>query len=215
MKNYTQNSKLNAKLLIVGSVVALLVAFAPFVGFANDDSHDGEDRDNRSEANFEQKLEVKLNNEHSNSIWKRLAAFFNRADIDTKAEFQAEFKRAKAQAKAEAKSERKNAKIEVRADVSAPVISNVRISSTTSGGATISWKTNEPSNSKVFFTKIFPVDIAASTTANVSADAMVKNHSVNLTNLSADTLYYFKTQSADGSQNVQLSGTGAFMTTAQ
>ncbi len=259
----------------------------------NNDDDDSKDSKAKVKANFEQKLETKLNHPKSNSIFKRMASFFRndndddkdgKKDGDVKAAVITDLKvssidpnRAVITWKTDVRANTSvwygktagvntsvdaNAKIKARvlnhrialknldantqyfvvvgsvnkdgevtksaeisfttpvtttapADTTAPVISNVRISAVSSTSATIAWNTNESSSSKIFFSKIFPIDLQASTTASATGDANVKNHSITLNNLSANTLYYFKLQSGDGSNNVNLTGTGAFMTSAQ
>ncbi len=292
---------------IVASVLALAIASAPFVGLANDDGDRAnpvkfniEDKieqkgnlnaglkafkaDADINAKFEAKLEKKLDNPNSNSIWKRLAGFFKnekenrpRTDLgvavvisnasalserphqatltwttDVRANSLVWYgtaagistsgdanvaRRGKVlnhkvilgRLEANTKyyvvvgSMNKEGKLTVSAETSfttpaapvdtvAPVIRNVGISAVTANSAKISWNTSEPSDSKVFYSKITPIALDASTTASVSADAKVTNHALNLTGLEANTVYYFKAQSTDGANNVSLTGTGAFMT---
>ena len=72
-----------------------------------------------------------------------------------------------------------------------PVISNVQASGITSSTATITWSTDQASNSQV--------DYGTSTSYgfSVSNSASVTSHSVQLTGLSASTLYHYRVDSTD------------------
>lgn len=95
-------------------------------------------------------------------------------------------------------------------DSTPPVISNVTSSGITSSSATITWDTDEYSNSVVRYgTDGGPdYDYVAS-----SAD-MVVNHSVLLSGLSPSTMYYHIVESTDASNNTATSAEYSFTTTA-
>ena len=76
------------------------------------------------------------------------------------------------------------------ADTTAPVISNLTISSITSTSATITWNTNEPSTSGVDY------GTSAYDLSSESLD-MTTNHSITLTNLNPGMLYHFRVRSSD------------------
>lgn len=82
-------------------------------------------------------------------------------------------------------------------DVTAPTISNVTTSSIALNRATISWTTNELSNGTVNFgtTPEF------GSLAGSLYDYTSSTHSVTLTGLNGNTLYYFKVNSADATGN--------------
>lgn len=96
-------------------------------------------------------------------------------------------------------------------DTTAPVISNIgiQVGNTTS---TISWTTNELATGKVFYSTVTPVDV--NTATSVSDANLVASHSLNITGLSANTLYHFIVVSSDGSSNKTTSSEGTFTTTA-
>jgi hypothetical protein len=76
-------------------------------------------------------------------------------------------------------------------------------------GATISWTTNEPSDSQAEF----------GTTTNYGqstslSPALLTNHSVSLNSLVASTLYHFRVRSRDAAGNLATSGDFTFTTTA-
>ena len=81
-------------------------------------------------------------------------------------------------------------------DDTAPTISNVAHAVSSDGTATISWDTNEVSNSRVDF----GTD-PGSLTASVSSSTLVTSHSVQLTGLSSSTTYYYRVSSADAASN--------------
>jgi hypothetical protein len=84
-------------------------------------------------------------------------------------------------------------------DTTAPMISNIQVTSTTDTIAVIEWATDEHSNSQVQY------GTSSNTWGNYPSSkndsAMVTNHSVTLTGLSASTTYYFRVGSTDMSSN--------------
>jgi len=93
------------------------------------------------------------------------------------------------------------------ADTTAPVISAVTSSSITSGAATVTWTTDEGSDSQVEFGptasygQSTPLDITLAT-----------SHSVNLTGLASNTTYHFRVKSKDAAQNLAAGGDNTFLT---
>jgi len=96
-------------------------------------------------------------------------------------------------------------------DITNPIISNIDTltSPTTS---TVSWTTDEPSNSEVFYSLNTPVDVNAVTTPSISNKSLVKNHSLNIPGLTPGTIYHFIVKSADVTSNTTISSESAFMT---
>ncbi len=94
-------------------------------------------------------------------------------------------------------------------DTTPPVISSVAISSITDSGATISWTTNEASDSQVDCGTTS--SYGSSTTLNTT---MVTSHSQALSGLTASTTYHFHVKSKDASSNLATSGDYTFMTTS-
>ena len=80
-------------------------------------------------------------------------------------------------------------------DNTPPVISNVASSSITGNSATITWDTDELSDSVVRYGTTTPPG------STESDAAMVTSHSITLTNLSESTTYYYEVQSTDASSN--------------
>jgi hypothetical protein len=99
-------------------------------------------------------------------------------------------------------------------DTTAPVISSVN-SSPLQTEATVTWLTNENSNSTVFYsTTSASLDVNATATPRVSKSSMTKDHSVKIENLATSTTYYFKVASKDAAGNVSYSDTMSFVTKA-
>ncbi len=94
------------------------------------------------------------------------------------------------------------------ADVTPPVISNVVAGSITTSGATITWTTNEASNSVVNY------GLTTSYGSNSSNASMVTNHSIALSGLTANTLYHYRVNSTDASNNTATSTDFTFTTSA-
>ncbi len=96
-------------------------------------------------------------------------------------------------------------------DSTAPVISSVASGSLALTSATITWTTNEQSNSVVEY----GTSTAYGSTAGSEVEA-VTSHSVTLSSLSANTLYYYRVRSRDASGNLATSdnsGNGYTFTT--
>lgn len=87
-------------------------------------------------------------------------------------------------------------------DTTPPVISIVTSTNVTDSGATITWTTNEASNSIVTY------GTTTSPTSEASDAAMVTNHSVTITGLSVATTYYYKVQSTDVAGNTATDNNG-------
>ena len=95
------------------------------------------------------------------------------------------------------------------ADTTSPVISGVSATNITTSSATITWTTNEASNTQVDYGTT--ASYGQSTAVNT---AMVTTHSVNLSNLSADTIYHYRVKSRDQAGNLATSGDFTFRTAA-
>src|SRR6266540_3266041 len=102
-----------------------------------------------------------------------------------------------------------NVRLEVVTDTTAPDISNVAAAGVTTSGATITWTTNENSDSQVEY---------GTTTAYGQSTALnpapVTAHSRGLSGLTSGTLYHYRVRSRDAAGNLAVSGDFTF-TTAQ
>ena len=94
-------------------------------------------------------------------------------------------------------------------DITAPIISGTSASGVTSGSATITWTTNEASDSRVDFGTT--ADYGSSTALNSS---LVTSHSQTLSGLAANTTYHFRVKSRDAAGNLVMSGDQVFKTAA-
>ncbi|MFA4935483.1 MAG: S8 family serine peptidase [Candidatus Methanoperedens sp.] len=91
----------------------------------------------------------------------------------------------------------------VAPDTAPPVISGVAVSGVTDTRTTITWNTDEPSDSMVRYgTGTIPSTVAYNSTP-------VTGHSITLTGLSAGTTYRFEVQSTDSSSNTAVDNNGS------
>lgn len=95
----------------------------------------------------------------------------------------------------------------IAADTTAPVISSISSSAITSSGATISWTTNELSDTQIQYGTT--TAYGSTTSRNTS---MVITHSQSLTGLSPSTLFHFRVLSRDAAGNSAISGDNIFTT---
>gem|GEM_PF-5512926 len=91
-------------------------------------------------------------------------------------------------------------------DTIAPAISNVSSANETNQSAVIIWQTDEDANSTV----AYGVDLSLGSFG--SNASFVKNHSISLSGLANNTLYYFNVTSCDGVGNCNSSGAYNFTT---
>src|SRR6266508_3806400 len=99
-------------------------------------------------------------------------------------------------------------RVEVELDTTAPVISSVAAGSITTTGATITWNTNENSDSQVEYGT--DQTYGHSTTLN---PALVTVHSQGLSGLTAGTPYHYRVKSKDAAGNLAMSGDFTFTAT--
>jgi hypothetical protein len=95
-------------------------------------------------------------------------------------------------------------------DTQAPIISLIN---TTVGTSTIdvTWNTNEPATSKVYYSTTTPINTASSTF--VQNGSLVNSHNLKITGLSTSTLYYLMIESVDAAINTATSSTFSTTTT--
>lgn len=92
------------------------------------------------------------------------------------------------------------------ADVTPPVISNVQATLITETTVTITWTTDEASDSRVDY------GLTSGYGSNQTDASLVTSHSVQITGLTANTLYHFKVTSKDASNNSSESTDATFTT---
>ena len=96
-------------------------------------------------------------------------------------------------------------------DTLAPVISNLSAKPNTVK-STITWNTNEKSDSTVFWSTSAGVNVNSSSTLNLTKSDRVKEHKLVIENLNASTTYYFVVRSKDAYGNTSTSTEGSFTT---
>jgi hypothetical protein len=94
------------------------------------------------------------------------------------------------------------------ADNTPPVISSIASSGVTSSGASITWSTNEGSDSTVQYGTTTTYDSSAANPAMVTA------HALSLSNLSPGTVYHYRVRSKDAAGNSATSSDRTFTTVA-
>lgn len=99
-------------------------------------------------------------------------------------------------------------------DTTAPVISAVNATSTTATSTNITWLTDEKSNSKAWYNTVTPL-IVGTSTPMVSSSALVKEHDLMISGLTASTTYYYLVASSDVSGNNATSTESSFTTRSQ
>lgn len=92
-------------------------------------------------------------------------------------------------------------------DTTAPILTNILVSNLTPSGATITWTTNEGSDTQVEYG--LTTSYGSSTTPNA---AMVTSHSQALSSLTAITLYHYRVKSRDAAGNLKTSADFTFTT---
>jgi len=95
-----------------------------------------------------------------------------------------------------------------QSDTTPPTISNVSPGTPSTTDATITWSTNEASNTQVEYG--LTTSYGSSTTLN---GALVTSHSAALSGLAANTRYFYRVRSADAAGNLGVA-TGSFQTAA-
>jgi hypothetical protein len=93
-------------------------------------------------------------------------------------------------------------------DTTPPVISDVSASDITETGAVITWTTDEPCSYSVDY----GLTSEYGATASSILSELVTNPSINLSGLSADTIYHYRVKSEDASGNEAISGDYVFTT---
>ena len=85
-------------------------------------------------------------------------------------------------------------------DDAAPLITGVSATPKSDGTATITWTTNEPSDSRVDYGTA-----PGSLTSSKTESGLVTSHSIELTGLTPNTTYHYRVTSADGAANAAAS----------
>lgn len=96
-------------------------------------------------------------------------------------------------------------------DTTSPTLGAASVSNVSSTTATVAWTTNEPSTSKVYYAAGSSLNLG--TASSVSSAALLSNHSLIVSGLSASTTYSYAVQSQDAFGNTSTSATSSFSTT--
>lgn len=99
--------------------------------------------------------------------------------------------------------------VTVSNDITPPVISSVAAPFITSSGVTITWTTDEPSDTRIEYG--LTISYGSSTTLNTT---LVTSHSVTLSALAPSTLYHYRVKSRDAAGNLATSADFTFTTLA-
>ncbi|MBZ9572123.1 peptidoglycan-binding protein [Patescibacteria group bacterium] len=99
-------------------------------------------------------------------------------------------------------------------DTIAPVISELSAIDTTTTSTMITWLTNEPADSKVWYDTVTPLVIPDSTPMESSLD-LVLDHNIALFSLTPSTTYHYLVSSADAVGNTTTSTEEAFNTLSE
>ncbi|TAK03045.1 MAG: hypothetical protein EPO39_12735 [Candidatus Manganitrophaceae bacterium] len=94
-------------------------------------------------------------------------------------------------------------------DTTPPILSGIAAGNLTSGGATLSWTTNEPADTQIQYGTT--TAYGASTSLNT---ALTTTHSQSVTGLTGSTTYHFRVLSKDAAGNLAASGDNTFTTPA-
>ncbi len=101
--------------------------------------------------------------------------------------------------------------VSIISDITSPIISNIE-TKVNKTDATISWITNEPTTSSIFYNATTTVDVNNSNTPKVVDSKLVTKHSLNIPLLVSSTLYHFIIKSVDAANNAVTSIEYAFHT---
>jgi hypothetical protein len=100
-------------------------------------------------------------------------------------------------------------KTAIPVDITAPALSAVAAGNVSETGATITWTTDEASDSRVEF------GVSTAYGSSTSLDlSLVTGHAMTLANLTPGTLYHYRVLSRDAAGNVAVSGDMSFTTPA-
>src|SRR5439155_7685948 len=102
-----------------------------------------------------------------------------------------------------------SAAVSVTADNAPPVMSSVSAGGLTTSAATITWATDEASDSQVEYGLT-----SAYGQVTALASALVTSHSLGLSGLSASTVYHYRVKSRDAAGNLAVSADFTFTTVA-
>lgn len=91
-------------------------------------------------------------------------------------------------------------------DTIPPVISNIQVINITSDSVTVTWETDEPASSIIYYGETDSYGLS------VIDGNLLTSHSLNITGLDPETLYHFNIWATDASTNTSQSGDNTFTT---
>jgi len=94
------------------------------------------------------------------------------------------------------------------ADTTPPAISSIQTTNITDTSATITWTTDENADSNVNYA----TTPSASSPTSITDATLATSHSINLTGITADTIYYYTVVATDEAGNTTTSGEQSFTT---
>jgi hypothetical protein len=197
----------NSQRIIVFSL-ALMLAFTPALSFAkgNDNDKKGSSNEAKQERN-EIKKEAKEAKKETRHCFKAFGHLISKGFIKNKGEVAFDvncFMPFGIKKKFGGVSS-------TTPDTIAPVISNLAVTPN-SVKALITWKTDEKSDSTVFWSTSPNVNLASSSTMSATNSNKVKDHTMTIQGLTASTTYYVVVRSKDASGNVSTSSEISFRT---
>ncbi len=95
-------------------------------------------------------------------------------------------------------------------DTTAPTLRDITVSDITADGATVSFRTNEPTTAKVYYSTVSPVNLTTATSKVVAVSD--DSHDIELTGLLADTRYYVVIVAKDAAGNATTASETSFST---
>jgi hypothetical protein len=196
----------NSQRIIVFSL-ALMLALTPALSFAkgNDNGKKGGSNEAKQER-IEIKKEAKENKKEARQCFKAFGHLISKGFIKNKGEVTFD-----AHCFLPFGIKKKFGGAASSTDTVAPVISNLAAQPNTVK-ALITWRTDEPSDSTVFWSTTPNVNLTSSSTLSATGSNKVKDHAMIITNLSASTTYYVVVRSKDASGNVSTSSEISFRT---
>lgn len=194
MKNYFKHT-------LVG-MLALTLIMSPLATFAQGDDKD-KGRDNGIKVNVENmKSESKL--KLQNKCFKAYGHFFAPGWVKKNGQLDIDVSNCWMPFGIGKKFRGPNASTTI--DVKAPVISKV-VTVVGTSTVQVSWKTNEKTTDRVYYSTILPIDLNASTTSYISNSTGTTTHRMTLIGLNTNTAYHLMIRSTDAAGNVTTSST--------
>lgn len=95
-------------------------------------------------------------------------------------------------------------------DLTPPLVTSLAMSGISTSSASVTWTTNEPATSRVYYSTSTP--LVFGTAQSTSSSTYATSHMLGLSPLIASTTYYYVVESKDGSGNTATSTEASFVT---